>query len=95
MKGWLRLLASASPVELLYFSPALFPVPLSSQGLLDSLLFTWLQVKGVALDLLDNVLCLDLTLEAAKGVLNSFALLNFDFRQLNNTPNPIANLPAL
>ncbi len=79
---------------LLYFSPALFPVSLSSQCLLDSLFLAWFQVKGVALYLFNNVLCLDLTLEAAQSVLYRFALLNFDFRQLNNTPKPIANLPT-
>ncbi len=72
--------------QLLDFSPALFPVPFTRQGLLDTLFLTRLQVKGVALNLLDNVLCLDLTLEAAKGVFYRFALLNLDFCQLKQHP---------
>jgi hypothetical protein len=35
----------------------------------------------MSLDFLDDVLLLDLTLEAAKGVLESLALLKFYFRQ--------------
>jgi hypothetical protein len=39
----------------------------------------------VTLHFLDNILRLDLTLEAAKGVLESLALLKFYFRQPKNT----------
>jgi hypothetical protein len=58
------------PVRLVLFDfPArLFPVSLAGQRLLDPFLFSRLQVKGVSFDLLDDVLLLDLTLEAAKGV---------------------------
>ena len=39
----------------------------------------------MTLHFLDNVLLLDLTLEAAKGVLESLALLKFYFCQTKNT----------
>jgi len=39
----------------------------------------------MSLDFLDNVLLLDLTLEAAKGVFKSFALLKLYFRQTKYT----------
>ena len=59
---------------------------LASQRGLYALFLAGLQVKGVTLDLLDNVLCLDLTLEAAQGVFYRFALLNFYFCQLKQHP---------
>jgi hypothetical protein len=58
------------PAIQLFDLPAiLLPVSLACQRLLSPQLLTRLQVKGVSLDLLDNVLLLDLPLEAAKGVL--------------------------
>src|SRR5215472_10272579 len=56
------------------------------QGLLDTLFLAGLQVKGVALYLLNNVFLLHLALEPAQGVLQRFAFLNSDFRQTNDTP---------
>jgi hypothetical protein len=50
---------------LLDFPACLFPVSLTGQRLLDPLLLTRLQIKGVPLDLLNNVLLLDLAFEAA------------------------------
>jgi hypothetical protein len=73
-------------VDLLYFSTALFPVTFARQSLLDTLFLARLQIKGVTLDLLNNVLCLDLTFEAAQGVLYGFALLNLYFCQLKQHP---------
>jgi hypothetical protein len=43
--------------------------------LLDPLLLSRLQVEGVSLDLLDNVLLLDLSLEAPQSVFERFAIL--------------------
>ena len=54
--------------ELFDFPAILLPVSLTSQRLLSSKLLARFQVKGVTLDLLNNVLLLDFTLEAAKGV---------------------------
>jgi hypothetical protein len=45
----------------------------------------------MSFDLLDNVILLDLTLEAAKGVLESLALLKLYFRQTKNTSRPTKN----
>ena len=46
------------------------------------------EVKGVALDLLDNVLLLHFALEAAQSVLEGFTLLQPNFRQTDTPPNP-------
>jgi hypothetical protein len=53
--------------------------------LLGPELLTRLQVIGVPLDLLDDVLLLDLSLEAAKGVFQRFALLKLYFSQTKYT----------
>ncbi len=65
----------------------LLPTPFSGQGLLDPLLFAGLQVEGVSLDLLDDVLLLDFSLEAAESVLDRLALLNSYFSHSVHTPN--------
>jgi hypothetical protein len=76
------------------FPARLFPVSLTGQRLLDPFLLSRLQVKGVSLDLLDNVLLLDLTLEAAKGVFERFTLLQFYFCQMNYTSKLDQKFPA-
>jgi len=65
------------PVRLVLFDfPArLFPVSLAGQRLLDPLFLSRLQVEGVPLDLLDNVLLLDLSLEAPQSVFERFTVL--------------------
>src|SRR5215471_14322605 len=72
-------------VVLLYFPATLLPVAFAGQRLLGPELLTRLQVKGVSFDLFNNVLLLDLTLEATKGVFQSFALLKLYFCQTNCT----------
>ena len=62
-----------------------FPVSLSGQRLLDPALLARLQVKRVPFDLFNDVLLLDFSLEPAKGVLQSFALLKLYFRQMKYT----------
>jgi len=54
--------------NLFHLATTFFPVSLTSQSLLDSLLFTRLQVKRVPFDLFDYVFLLNLALEPAKGV---------------------------
>lgn len=54
---------------------------LASEGLLRALLLTRLQVIGVLLDILDDVLLLDLSLEASKRAFNGLAFLHPDFGQ--------------
>lgn len=46
----------------------LFTAALTSQGLLQALLLTWLQVEGMALHFFNNVFSLHLALEAAEGI---------------------------
>jgi hypothetical protein len=61
---------------------------LASESSFDSLFLAGLQVKGVALDLLDNVFLLHLTLETAQSVLEGFTLLKPNFCQTDTPPNP-------
>jgi hypothetical protein len=61
---------------------------LASESSLDTLFLARLQVKGVALDLLDNVFLLHLALEAAQSVLEGFTLLKSYFCQTDTPPNP-------
>ncbi len=53
----------------------LLAIALASQRFLHALLFTWLQIKRVTLDFLDNVFRLHLTLKASQCVLKGFAFL--------------------
>ena len=65
---------------------SLFATPFPCQSFLDTLFFAGLQVKGVALNLLDNVFLLHLALETSQRVFEGFSLLNSDFRQTYYTP---------
>ena len=56
-------------VKLVLLFASLFAAALSRQRFLHSLLFAWLEVEGVTLHFLNNVLLLNLALEAAQGVL--------------------------
>jgi len=56
--------ARCRAVSVLFFA-SLFTGALTSQRSLDTLFFAGLQVKGVSLDLLDNVFLLHLAFEAA------------------------------
>ncbi len=73
--------------SILFFT-CFFTSPLACESRLYSLLLAWLQVKGVALDLLDNVFLLHLALEAAESVLEGFTLLKSNFCQTDTPPNP-------
>ena len=79
--------AFTCPRDLLDFPASLLPVSLAGQRLLDPLLLSRLQVKRVSFDLFDDVLLLDLPLEAPKGILKSFALLESHFSQRKTPPN--------
>ena len=57
------------PNCLLEIPATLLPVSLPGQRLLDPLPFTRLQVEGMLLHFLDNVLLLDFSLEPAEGIL--------------------------
>ena len=63
-----RLNFTLGSVSLFDFPARLLPVSFAGQGLLDPELLTRLEVEGVTLHFLNNVLLLDLAFEAAKGV---------------------------
>ena len=75
-------------IELVLFFARLLASTLASESSLDTLFLTGLQVKGVALDLLDNVFLLHLALETAQRVLEGFSLLKPYFCQTDTPPNP-------
>ena len=64
-----RTLIERTRFALLDFPVSLLPVPLARERRLDPLLFTWLQVEGMPLDLFDDVLLLYLSLESPEGAL--------------------------
>jgi hypothetical protein len=66
--------------------PSFFATSFPCQGFLDTFFFAGLQVKGVALNLLNDVFLLHLALETSQRVFEGLTLLNSDFRQTNYTP---------
>jgi hypothetical protein len=68
---------------LVLFLSCLLAASFASKRFLHPLLLAWLQVKGVTLHFLDDVILLDLPLEAAKRVFEGFSLLSANFRQKN------------
>jgi hypothetical protein len=66
--------------------PSFFPATLARQCFLHALFLAWFQIKGVALDLLNNVFLLYLALESAQCIFKRLALLQSDFCQRNYTP---------
>ena len=81
-----RLGAATHVVSILFFA-CFFPAAFASESFLDALFLAGLQVKGVALDLLDDVFLLHLALETPESILEGFALLKSDFSQLTTPPN--------
>ena len=77
-----------SSVVLILFFACFLASSLASERGLDALFLAGLQVKGVALDLLDNVFLLHLALEPAQSILEGFALLKSHFCQTDTPPNP-------
>jgi hypothetical protein len=66
----------------------LFASALASERGLHAFLLTGFEVKGVALDLLNNVFLLHFALETAQCVFEGFTLLQSNFRQTDTPPNP-------
>ena len=62
---------------------------------LHAFFFTGLKVKGVALDLFDNVFLLHFALETAQSVFEGFTLLQSNFRQTDTPPNPSCRIALL
>ena len=77
--------------ELLDVPPHLLAAPLSGQCLLRTTLVTRLQIEGVFLNVLDDVLLLHLAFESTQGTLDRFTILNSNFRQLRF--HPLHRLP--
>src|SRR5215510_13266309 len=73
-------------ILLLLFS-CLLASALTSQRFFHALFLAWLQVKGVTLYFLDDVLLLYLPLEATQGVFERLALLQSYFCQRTTPPN--------
>ena len=73
--------------QLVLFLTCLLASSLASESSFHTLLFAGLQVKGVALDLLDNVFLLHLTLKAAQSVLEGLSLLKPNFCQTDTPPD--------
>jgi hypothetical protein len=74
------------PIPLILLFTSLFSAAFTRERFFHALLFAGLQVKGVSLDLLDNVFLLNLALKAAQRILEGLALLEPDFCQPDNTP---------
>ena len=69
------------PSNLVLFLACFLTSAFASQRGLHTLFLAWFQVKGVTLDLLNDVFLLYLALEAAQRILEGFPLLKSDFRQ--------------
>jgi hypothetical protein len=74
--------------QLVLLFPRLLAVPLACQSFLDTPLLSGLQVVGVTLDFLDDVLLLHLPLEPAERILEGFAFLYANFCQRDYTSQP-------
>jgi hypothetical protein len=80
------------PLELISIAPLILLLTrllagtLASQRSLHALFLAWLQVKGVTLDLLNNIFLLHLALETAQSVFEGLTLLQSYFCQMRYTP---------
>jgi hypothetical protein len=74
------------PRRLFGFAGTFFSVALARESFLGALLLTRLQVEGMSLDFLDDVLLLDLALETAQRAFQGFSVLDVDFCQTRLTP---------
>jgi hypothetical protein len=77
------------PIDLVLLFACFFSAAFTSQRFFYALFFTRLQVKGVTLDLLNNVFLLHFALEATQCIFEGLALLKSYFCQLNYTPRPV------
>jgi hypothetical protein len=73
---------------LILFFARLLASTLTCESSFNPLLLAGLQVKGVALDLLDNVFLLHLALKTPQRILERFTLLKPYFCQTDTPPNP-------
>ena len=80
---------SRPSVCLLLLFSSFLPAALTRQSFFHALFFAGFEIKGVPLDLLDDVFLLHLPLEAAKCIFKGFSLLQSDFCQRAYTPKPV------
>src|SRR5579863_4321446 len=73
---------------LVLFFANFFTGSFTSQRGLHAFLLARFQVKGVALNLFDDVFLLHFALETAQSVFEGFTLLQSNFRQTDTPPNP-------
>jgi len=81
-----RRAAETHRCSILFFT-SFFTAAFACECFLDTLFLAGLQVKGVALNLLDDVFLLHLAFEMPQRVFEGLTLLNSDFRQLTTPPN--------
>jgi hypothetical protein len=74
--------------RLILFAALLLTQPLSRQRLFHTSLFSWLHVKAVPFDFLNDVFLLHFALETTQRILQRFTLLYRDFCQKVFTPIP-------
>ncbi len=77
------------PMTLVLFFTRFLPAALTGQRFFHALLLARFQVKGVTLDLLNDVFLLHLALETTQCIFEGLALLKSYFCQLNYTPKPV------
>jgi hypothetical protein len=75
-------------IALILLFARLLACPLTGQRSFYSLFLARFQVKGVALNLLDNIFLLYLTLKTTQSVLEGLTLLKPNFCQTYTPPNP-------
>jgi hypothetical protein len=80
-------------VGLFNLPATLLPVSFTRQCLLDTQFLARLQIKGVPLDLFNDVFLLHLTLEASERVFQGFTVLESYFSQTCDTSKPTIDLP--
>ena len=79
-------LGRAARNSLILLFASFLPAALPRQRFFHTLFFARLQVKGVTLNLLDDVFLLHFTLETAQCIFEGFSLLQSNFGQRTNTP---------
>jgi hypothetical protein len=85
-KEWVAAPTAATHRLSVLLLASFFATTFLCQCFLDTFFFAGLQVKGVALNLLDHIFLLHLALETSQRIFEGFTLLNPDFRQTNYTP---------
>jgi len=75
-------------LKLVLLFTSLFAIPLARQSRFYAFLLAGLQVVGVTLDFLDDVLLLYLPFKPAQRIFERFAFLNTNLRQKIPPPNP-------